>query len=155
MSQNFENIKTQAVQEFSKWKQSYLKCPALPKEIKFTSKAFSHIIYKDDTHIRPQEQQEVRFLCFKSVKYILEKSHFFQEYMAEVVTVNVKKNGKEAKEKRLAQFYGFVAVVENNGKKHRIRVVVRNVEGFMYAEYWSVMPAWKMKGYKTFMGSLS
>ena len=43
-------------------------------------------------------------------------------------------------------------IVNTTTRRHRIRVVLVRKEWFSYAEYLSVMPARKMKGYSNFMG---
>ncbi|MDR0859652.1 MAG: hypothetical protein LBO09_01350 [Candidatus Peribacteria bacterium] len=47
----------------------------------------------------------MRFLCFLNAKNIIEKSYLYQEYMAETIEVEIKKNGNKIREKRLAQYY--------------------------------------------------
>ena len=145
MSIDLTAVQQGATNKFNKLTQSKLFCPALHKCIKFTYDGFCHLSHKDKKHKRTQQEQAMRFLCFLSVEEILKKSHLYQEYREDIEEIVCKKNGVDVKEKRMVAYYGFVAIVKVQVQLHRIRVVVKVVDGFESGEYLSVMPARKME----------
>jgi hypothetical protein len=86
-----------------------------------------------------------------SVEEIIKKSHLYQEYREGIEEIPYKKWTEILREKRIVKYYGFVAIVKVHNEKYRIRVVVKDISWFEHAEYLSVMPAWKMEGYRNFM----
>ena len=149
MQLDLDKIRDKAIQEFRKREKIF--CPALWNHVRITNEWFNHITFKDKKqHRRSNQEIAMRFLCFLSVKQILEKSQLYQEYKACDENIEIKKNGKNIIEKRLVQYYGFVGVVKNSEDQHRIRVVVKKIFWRDHIEYVSVMPARSMKWYTNF-----
>ena len=119
-------------------------CPAL-WEVKIKPEWFKHIEWKNKNHKRDQSESYVRYLCFLHIPMILEKSWLYQEYREEMIDISVKRRWKYIKEKKVVQFYWFVAIVNNN--KNRVKVVIRKIDGWKNWEYVSVIPVWKWKWY--------
>lgn len=141
-----------AINKFHKLRDSWwIFCPILDCKVRFTTKNFKHLIYKDWKHKRSSQEIKMRSICFLSVEKIIKKSHTYQEFLVEEWMVKIKKHWKKIKEKRIVSYYWLVAVVQNRQWSHRIRVVIKKSEWFEHAEYLSVMPAWNSKGYKNFM----
>lgn len=133
-------------------KKEWIECPALWLKVKFEDKNFKHLTYKDWNHKRNEQEIKMRSLCFLSVDKIIKNSGTYQEYLLETKEVIIKKYGKKEKVLRKIEYFGLVAIVNTTTGRHRIRVVLVRKEWFSYAEYLSVMPARKMKGYSNFMG---
>ena len=114
-------------------------------EIKITPEGFTHIEWKNKNHKRPPMEAYVRYLCFSHLVYILNQSKLYQEYRESMEDVSLKRHGKETKEKKIVQYYWFVAIVNSN--KNRVKIVVRKVDGWKDYEFVSVIPAWKSNWY--------
>lgn len=127
-------------------------CPALGVNVKFLDENFKHLVYKDKKHKRSEQEIKMRSICFLDVEKIIKKSGTYQEFLTEEDETIIKKHGKKEKVIRKTDYIGLVAIVQGTHWKHRIRVVLKWREGFSYAEYLSVMPAWKTKGHPNFMG---
>ena len=155
MYYNLTEHRNKAFNKFNKLNKKSFLCPALNMEVKFTNEGFSHITYKDKKHRRSNDEQAVRFACFLSVEEILRKSHLYQEYRAIETEIKVRKYGQNMKERHIIEYFGFVAVVEHNNKKDRIRVVVSRKQWDNYVEFLSVVPARNMIWYRNFMGPLT
>lgn len=131
-----------------KW---WIICPALWFNIIFTDNNFKHLTYKDKNHKRSTQEIKMRSICFLSVDKIIKKSWTYQEYLCEENPIIIKKHGKKEKIMRKIEYIWLVAIVDWPNWKHRIRVVIKKIEGFSYWEYLSIMPAWKMKWHPNFM----
>gem|GEM_PF-2552516 len=134
-----DDVKEQAIKFYKSIKK--ITCPAFSKPIKITTEGMHHIERKDKKHKRTEKQMAMRYLCFLSIKEILESSKLYQEYKTGTEHIIIKKNGKKIREKRMVQYYGFVAVVKRGNERHRIRVVLKEVHGWSKIEFLSVMPA--------------
>ena len=142
-----------AVAKFKKLrsKKEWIDCPVLWVKVKFTDENFKHLTYKDKHHKRSQQEIKMRSICFLSVEKIIKKSGTYQEHLCENEEIVIKKYGKKQKVIRKTEYIWLVAIIDSPNGKHRIRVVLKKRDGFSYAEYLSVMPAWKMKGHPNFM----
>ncbi len=126
-------------------------CPALRVKVKFLDENFKHLTYKDKTHKRSEQEIKMRSICFLDVEKIIKLSHTYQESLTEQEATIIKKHGKKEKVFRRTEYIWLVAIMDWPHGKHRIRVVLKWREWFSYAEYLSVMPAWKTKGHPNFM----
>ncbi len=152
---DLSTARTKAINKFNKLRRNKIFCPAINKEVKFTDEAFSHITYKDKSHRRSNEEQAMRFLCFLSVEDIIIKSHLYQEYTSKTENIEFRIWTTNHYENRIVHYYWLVAITEKKWEKHRIKVVIRYVEGYVYAEYHTVFPAWRTEWYRNFYGSLN
>lgn len=142
---DWNSARQNAVTKFKKLrdKKEWITCPYLWCNVKFTTNNFRHIIYKSKKHIRDDHEIDMRCLCFLDVDKIIKKSWTCQEYRTWIEEVSIKKNWKKIKEKRIVEYFWFVAIVNSHDWKHRVRTVIKKTYWFNYAEYLSVMPAWK------------
>lgn len=142
-----------AVAKFKKLrlKKEWIMCPVLWIPVKFTDENFKHLTYKDKKHKRTAQEIKMRSLCFLSVDKIIKKSNTFQEYLCEQRELIIKKHGVKEKKFRNVEYIWLVAIIDSNKWKHRIRVVLKKIDWYSFAEYLSVMPARKMKWHQNFM----
>ena len=82
-----------------------IKSPAFDKKIRVWNDWFSHIQYKDAKHRRSNEDIYMRFLCFLSLEKILCNLWLYQEYKAIVEDIEVKREWKLIKERKMVQYY--------------------------------------------------
>jgi len=140
--EKYQEMKTKAVDFF--WKNRKISSPAF-WEIKVTSKWFSHIEWKNKNHKRPRKESYIRYLCFLHLWYVLNNSKLYQEFREYMEDVEIKKKWKKKTEKRIANLYWFVAIVNHN--QNRIKIVVKKIDWWNKYEFVSIIPLWKNEWY--------
>lgn len=114
-------------------------------KIKVTPNGFNHLEWQRENHRRSANESFMRYVCFKHIKYILNNLELYQEYKEEMREFFIKKKGKKVKQKRIVEYFWFVAIVNNN--KNRIKVVISKIDWWDNFEFVSVVPYWKMEWY--------
>ena len=114
-------------------------------EIKLTPNWFNHIEWQRENHRRDTWDSFIRYICFKHIKYILNNSKLYQEYKEEMREFFIKKKWKKIKQKRIVEYFWFVAVVNDN--KNRVKVVISKTDWWNNFEFVSVVPYWKTDWY--------
>lgn len=148
---DLETARNRAINKFNTLKGKNIICPALWLNVKFWDSWFSHITYKDSKHRRNEGDQLERFKCFIKVDTIIKKSHLYQEHMMKPETIKIRNHWKTREESVLVEYYWLVWIVPHNGLESRIKVVLRKVQGKDYLEYFSIIPARNLEGYRNFI----
>jgi|AntRauTorckE6833_2_1112554.scaffolds.fasta_scaffold25644_2 hypothetical protein len=109
--------------------------------VSFNSKGLKHIKFKSDKKARSRSDQFMRLKHIRFAKRILEKSRTMQEFKEGKVFEQVK-SGK-SKEKKLldVKYFGFTAIITDNRRMKRLKVVVKQVAGGE-KYFWSLIPSW-------------
>ncbi|MDZ4217081.1 MAG: hypothetical protein U1C97_02060, partial [Candidatus Gracilibacteria bacterium] len=97
-------------------------------------------------HKRNQKNQMKRFELLKYLKPVLEGMKYYQEYLERKQAVKVKRNKTIFLEFRVVKYWAFVAVIKD---RIRIKVILKKI-GDGTIIFWSIVPSWKLRGYKEF-----
>lgn len=116
--------------------------PYLNSKVVFNSDGFHHLQFSDRRE-REKEEQLLKFNLLPPAIDVVKKSGTLQEYRREPVKI-----GKPSKRDglfltKIAEYFGFVAIVGET--KIKIRVIVRRIGDGNFT-FWSVMPDSKLKG---------
>ncbi|MDP2690850.1 MAG: hypothetical protein Q8O95_00380 [bacterium] len=114
--------------------------------ITLNADGFTHLIAKDLRHKRNQKNQMKRFELLKYLKPVLEGMKYYQEYLERKQAVKVKRNKTIFLEFRVVKYWAFVAVIKD---RIRIKVILKKI-GDGTIIFWSIVPSWKLRGYKEF-----
>jgi hypothetical protein len=98
----YEKARTNAVSAFQKNRKV---ANPIFGTIKITPEGFEHLEWKNRNHKRPMREAFVRLICFMDVPYILQRSHIYQEYRETCEEIQVKKNGRILKERKIVRYY--------------------------------------------------
>jgi len=117
-------------------------CPYFEEEIIFNSKGLRHIKFKNRYTARNRSDQYMRFKNIQFAPIILEKSSTLQEYKVISTLVKVKRGHKKEILLKKTKFYGFIAIIDDNGFTKRLKIIIKEVEGGK-KHFWSIVPFWK------------
>jgi len=127
---------------FSKNKEIY--CPYFNCKVKLNSKGFHHLRYSAHRE-RDKNEQIFKFSFLPAVINILKKSGTIQEYRKEFVSVKEKPDKAGLTLQKIAEYWGFIAIVGKLENQIKIRVIVRRI-GTGNIIFWSIMSAMNLKG---------
>lgn len=115
--------------------------PYLQAKVILNSDGFHHLQFSSRRE-RDKEEQLLKFSLLPLALDVIKKSATVQEYRKLPIKISrgLGKDGMSTT--KLAQFWGFTAIV---GNKIRIRTIVRRVGDGNFT-FWSVMPDSKLKG---------
>ena len=133
--EEFNNLRIKFEEEYKKTESVY--CPYFGEKVVFNSKGLEHLKFKSKHKARTREDQFIRFKIFKYVKNILENSKTIQGISEEKIFEEINSNHRTYRELVTANFYEFIAVIDNT----RIRVILKEVNG-SDKYFWSVIPFW-------------
>jgi hypothetical protein len=117
-------------------KQESLYCPYFGTRIILNSDGFNHLQNKPNRQPRSVGEQIYKLALLKKALKIIPKCGTVQEYRDRVEKIG--KKGKDGfyKTKRV-QYWGFLAILENNTSK--IKIILKKI-GDGNVVFWSVMP---------------
>jgi hypothetical protein len=115
--------------------------------IHFNSDGFMHMLFRDEDRRekRDWKDQVRRFQFLPKVPDVIRKMHHCQEYFEVEQHFEIKMNKQRLRKVKVVRYWGFVAIINNYQK--RIKVILRQV-GQGQIHFWSVIPYWKVRGYK-------
>ena len=116
-------------------KQGSIYCPYFDEKIILNSDGFNHLQNKTNRQHRPVAEQIYKLLLLKKALRIIPKCGTVQEYRDCVEKIGKKGNDGFYKTKRV-QYWGFVAILENNATK--IKIILKKI-GDGNVMFWSVM----------------
>lgn len=139
LDKNFEKVKAEA----ETWYESVdeVHCPYLNQTVAFNKKGITHTKFKKDGVARSRSDQFMRLKHLQFAYRILEKSRTLQEYKEGKVFEEVKSNKKREKVLQDAKYYGFMAIVSDQGRMKRFKIIVKQVGGGK-PYFWSIIPFW-------------
>jgi len=115
-------------------------------EVILNSDGFMHLVNKNGKHKRDWKNQVKRFELLDYLILALEGMKFYQEYQKLHQPIKVKRNKTTLLEFKEVQYWSFIAVIKD---KIRIKVILKKT-GNGNLIFWSIVPGWKLKGYKEF-----
>ncbi len=127
---------------FNKNKEVY--CPYFDCRVVFSSDGFHHLRYSARCE-RDKNEQIFKFSFLPAAINIIKKSGTVQEYRKELVSVNKKPDKSGLTLQKIAEYWGFVAIVGKEKKMIRIKVILKRI-GDGNIIFWSIMPAMNLKG---------
>lgn len=136
---NFEKAKGDA----ETWYESVegVHCPYFNETVAFNKKGITHIKFKKDEVARSRADQFMRLKHIKFAYRILEKTRTLQEYKEGKVFEEMKAGGRKEKVLQVAKYYGFIAIIPDQGSMKRLKIVVKQVGGGG-KYFWSIIPYW-------------
>jgi len=121
-----------------------LSCPALNREIHFTSEGFNHIIYAKGGIERDKSSQMLRFNLLPLAVQLVKQAATYQEYEQTVKEFEAKgKKKKKTRQVKPVRYWGLIGIIE--GRK--IRVIIKQIGNNGTLKFWSVIPAWAAHEY--------
>lgn len=135
----FNSRKEKARQIYDRQKTIF--SPYLQAQVVLNSDGFHHLQFSDRRE-RSKEEQLLKFSLLPLAMDIIKKSATLQEYRKEPIRVRrPSKDGLSLT--KIAEYFGFVAIVGEN--KIKVRVIVRRIGDGNFI-FWSVMPDSKLRG---------
>lgn len=137
---NLERAKEEAEKVYGAIRE--VNCPYLKSIVVFNRKGLNHVKFKSDQKARNRSDQYMRLRHLKFAPRILEKSCTLQEYKEAKTFEETKSKGNRQRVLKNTKFYGFIAIVQDNGFTKRLKIIVKEVEGGR-KHFWSIVPYWK------------
>lgn len=136
---NFEKAKAEA----ESWYDSVdeVHCPFLNEAVSFNKKGITHIKFKKDGVARSRSDQFMRLKHIRYAYRILERSRTLQEHKEGKVFEEMKANKKREMVLQSATYYGFIAIITDQSRMKRLKIVVKRVGGGK-PYFWSIIPYW-------------
>lgn len=139
LDKNFERVRADAEVWYESVDEAY--CPYLNQSVVFNKKGITHIKFKRDGVARSRQDQYMRLKHIKLAYRILEKSRTLQEYKEGKTFEEVKSNRKRERVMQNAKYFGFVAIIFDQGFAKRLKIIVKQVGGGN-PYFWSIIPSW-------------
>ena len=112
--------------------------PVFKEKISFTADGFSHILFKNKKSLREESSQKLRFRLIPLARKLIEISTTYQEFEESIKEVCIKKHKHKTTENKLVQYWGIIAIINNQ----KIKVIIRKIGTNGSLHFWSVIPAW-------------
>ena len=137
--EKFNEIKHEAEDSYSKI--GKVRCPYFGEDIYFNSKGLDHLIFKDWNRTRPINDQFTRFKYVKLAPEVIRQSKTLQGIWSTQKFERIHRKDGWIKILKPTIYYEFIAVMESNGSKVRIKVIVKQIDnGEKF--FLSVIPFW-------------
>ena len=137
---NLKKIRTKAEKDYRNIRSVY--CPYFKEDIHFNSKGLEHLIFKSKRKVRERNDSVVRLKNIHLAPMILKLSRTLQERQVGKVFVDIKTNIRKERVMKNCDYYGFIAIIEDNGFNKRLKIIVKQVEDGQ-KHFWSIIPYWK------------